>query len=166
MKLIEYAAERHDETSLTLLQNVLDSQGEEASVNIHQGCYCSYTSKEHIQRGFVKSVQLTLTNHQLFVLNVLHLILKLIACSVRQSVSPLTRNIPIDGTKCSNVKERARVIRNLSSKLFYNVVVTEMMTEVRKLQYAVMAHMTCLLQRPSIMNDVGTNLGKYHYIQT
>lgn len=32
------------------LKSILKSQGEQASVNLHKNCYCSYTSKEHIKR--------------------------------------------------------------------------------------------------------------------
>ena len=30
--------------------DVLDSQGDEALVEVHQGCYCSFTSKYHVKK--------------------------------------------------------------------------------------------------------------------
>ncbi len=32
------------------LQGVLDYHGEQASVELHKSCYCSYTSKNHIKK--------------------------------------------------------------------------------------------------------------------
>ena len=52
-KLIESAVERHDCEIRDKLQGVLDSHGEQASVELHRSCYSLYTSKDHIkkQRG-------------------------------------------------------------------------------------------------------------------
>lgn len=44
-KLIECAAERGDGETYDNLQTILSSQGEQASVQLHKTCYCSYTSK-------------------------------------------------------------------------------------------------------------------------
>ena len=49
-KLIECAVERHDYEIHDKLQGVLDSHGQQASVELHKNCYCSYTSKDHIKK--------------------------------------------------------------------------------------------------------------------
>ena len=43
-KLIECAVERHDCEIRDKLQGILDSHGEQASVELHKSCYCLYTS--------------------------------------------------------------------------------------------------------------------------
>ena len=48
--LIECAAERNDQETLTKMQATLDSEGEQASVSLHKGCYCSYTSRHNIKK--------------------------------------------------------------------------------------------------------------------
>ena len=32
------------------MHTILDSQGDEASVELHKNCYCSFTSKCHVQK--------------------------------------------------------------------------------------------------------------------
>ena len=49
-KLIECAVERHDLEIRDKMQGILNSQGEQASVQLHKNCYCSYTSKDHIKK--------------------------------------------------------------------------------------------------------------------
>ena len=49
-KLIECATERHDDETRSKVQAILDSQGEQASVQLHKNCYCSFTSKDHIKK--------------------------------------------------------------------------------------------------------------------
>ena len=49
-KLIECTTERHDDETHSKLQAILDSQGEQASVQLHKNCYCSFTSKDHIKK--------------------------------------------------------------------------------------------------------------------
>ena len=49
-KLIECAIARYDDETRTKVQAVLDSQGEQASVELHKSCYCSFTSKDHIKK--------------------------------------------------------------------------------------------------------------------
>ena len=53
-KLIDCATERHDDKIRTTLQSTIDSQGEQASVELHKSCYCSYTSKDHIRKVVLK----------------------------------------------------------------------------------------------------------------
>ena len=50
LKVIECAFQRQDGEMRTTVQAVLDSQGEQASMEMHKNCYCSCTSKEHIKR--------------------------------------------------------------------------------------------------------------------
>ena len=52
--MIECAFQRLDDEMRTTVQAVLDSQGEQASMEMHKNCYCSYTSKEHIKRFLAK----------------------------------------------------------------------------------------------------------------
>ncbi len=53
-KVIECAIERHDDATCSKIQAVLDSQGEQASIDLHKNCYCSYTSKDHIRNLVAK----------------------------------------------------------------------------------------------------------------
>lgn len=53
-KLIDCATERHDDKIHSTLQSTIDSQGEQASVELHKSCYCSYTSKDHIRKVVAK----------------------------------------------------------------------------------------------------------------
>ena len=43
-RLIECAVERGDDEIHDKLQTMLNSQGEQASIQVHKSCYCSYTS--------------------------------------------------------------------------------------------------------------------------
>ena len=52
--MIECAFHRQDDEMRITVQAVLDSQGEQASVEMHKNCYCSYTYKEHIKRFLAK----------------------------------------------------------------------------------------------------------------
>ena len=36
------------------MQAILDSQGEQASVELHKNCYCSFTSKDHVKKLVAK----------------------------------------------------------------------------------------------------------------
>lgn len=47
-KLIECARERHDDYTQNRMQAIWDSQGDEASVELHKNCYCSFTSKVNV----------------------------------------------------------------------------------------------------------------------
>ena len=49
-KLLECATERNDGETYSIIQGILDAQGEEASLELHKGCYCSFTSKHHIKK--------------------------------------------------------------------------------------------------------------------
>lgn len=49
-KLISCAKSRGDRELETKLQNIVDTDGNEANISCHKGCYCSYTSKEKIER--------------------------------------------------------------------------------------------------------------------
>ena len=53
-KLIESATDRHDDATRIRIQAVLDSEGEQATVELHKGCYCSFTSKTHIKQLVAK----------------------------------------------------------------------------------------------------------------
>jgi len=53
-KLIQCAAERHDDETRDKLLTILNSQGEHASVELHKNCYCSFTSKDHIKKLVTK----------------------------------------------------------------------------------------------------------------
>ena len=65
-KLIECAVERHDLEIRDKMQDILNSQGEQASVQLHKNCYCSYTSKDHIKNLASRKTQpQTSLNHQL-----------------------------------------------------------------------------------------------------
>ena len=50
VRLIECATERHDDATRNRIQAMLDAEGEQASVQIHKLCYCSYTSKHHVTK--------------------------------------------------------------------------------------------------------------------
>ena len=49
-KLLECATERNDGETYSTIQGFLDAQGEEASLELHKGCYCSFTSKHYIKK--------------------------------------------------------------------------------------------------------------------
>ena len=49
-KRIQSATERGDNDTLCKLQAILDSQGENASVDVHKNRFCSFTSKDHKKR--------------------------------------------------------------------------------------------------------------------
>ncbi len=49
-KLIECATELHDNETHSRMQAIFNSQGKEASVEIHKSYYCSSTSKNHIKK--------------------------------------------------------------------------------------------------------------------
>ena len=49
-KLIDCATERQDDETRRRMQSILDSKGEQASVELHKNCYCSFTSKNNVQR--------------------------------------------------------------------------------------------------------------------
>ena len=53
-KLIECAVERGGDETSNNLQAILNTQGEQASVELHKSCYCSYTSKEHVKKFVTK----------------------------------------------------------------------------------------------------------------
>lgn len=53
-RLIECATERHDNETRSRVQAILDSQGEQASVEVHKNCYCSFTSKDNIKKFVAK----------------------------------------------------------------------------------------------------------------
>ena len=53
-KVIECAIERHDDATRSNIQAILDIQGEQASIDLHKNCYCSYTSKDHIRHLVAK----------------------------------------------------------------------------------------------------------------
>lgn len=53
-KLIECAVERGDAETCDKLRTILDSQGEQTSIELHKSCYCSYTSKEHVKKFVMK----------------------------------------------------------------------------------------------------------------
>ena len=46
-KLIECAIERQDDEAREKIQAILESQGDQVSLQLHKNCYCSYTSKYH-----------------------------------------------------------------------------------------------------------------------
>lgn len=50
LKAIDCAIQRQDEETRSALQSILDTKGDQASVEVHKSCYCSYTSKTHIER--------------------------------------------------------------------------------------------------------------------
>ena len=50
VRLIECATERQDDATRNRIQAILDAEGEQASVQIHKLCYCSYTSKHHVTK--------------------------------------------------------------------------------------------------------------------
>ena len=49
-KLLDCAVERNDDDIRNKIQTILDSQGEDASVELHKSCYCSFTSKDHVNK--------------------------------------------------------------------------------------------------------------------
>ena len=53
-KLTECAVERSDDETSDNLRTILNTQGEQASVELHKSCYCSYTSKEHLKKFVMK----------------------------------------------------------------------------------------------------------------
>jgi hypothetical protein len=53
-KLIDCATERHDNETRHRMQTMLDSQGEQASVELHKTCYCSFTSKSNVKKRVAK----------------------------------------------------------------------------------------------------------------
>ncbi|MCG7883058.1 MAG: hypothetical protein JAY96_15870 [Candidatus Thiodiazotropha endolucinida] len=52
--MIECALQRQDDELRSAVQAILDTQGENASMEMHKNCYCSYTSKVHIKRYLAK----------------------------------------------------------------------------------------------------------------
>lgn len=48
--LIECAMEQYDDVIGNRFQAILDSQEEKASVELHTNCYCSFTSKDHVNK--------------------------------------------------------------------------------------------------------------------
>ena len=48
-KIIESSILRHDDETRNRMQAIFDSQGEQASFELHKNCYCSFTSKDHIK---------------------------------------------------------------------------------------------------------------------
>ena len=53
-KIIESSILRHDDETRNRMQAIFDSQGEQASVELHKNCYCSFTSKDHIKKLVAK----------------------------------------------------------------------------------------------------------------
>ncbi len=53
-RLLECVTERHDNETQSRVQAILDSQGEQASVEVHKNCYCSFTSKDNIKKCVAK----------------------------------------------------------------------------------------------------------------
>ncbi len=49
LKLIACAIELHDDETRQSMQSILDSEEDNASVELHKGCYCSFTSKNHVE---------------------------------------------------------------------------------------------------------------------
>lgn len=52
-KLIQCATERHESDTRLRLQSILDAQGNDASIELHKNCYCSFTSKENIRKNTI-----------------------------------------------------------------------------------------------------------------
>ena len=53
-KLIECAKERYDDETRNRLQAILESEADKASVEIHKNSYCSFTSKNHVNKLVAK----------------------------------------------------------------------------------------------------------------
>ena len=52
--LIQRSRERGDNDIQVKLQSILDSQGDESTLNCHKTCYCVYTSKTNVDRHIAK----------------------------------------------------------------------------------------------------------------
>ena len=57
LKVIKCARERCDNETCDRMQEVLNSQGEQASVELHKRCYCSFTSKYHVSKPVAKKMK-------------------------------------------------------------------------------------------------------------
>ena len=53
-RVIQCARERYDTETCDRMQHTLNPQVDQASVELHTKCYCSFTSKDHVSKRVTK----------------------------------------------------------------------------------------------------------------
>ena len=170
-RVIECATARHDDDTRKSMQKLLDEHCEQASVNLHKNCYCSYTSKSHIGRYVAKKRKEGLIESE-----------DVPAARVRrsQAVDFDFKNqclfcaqicVPLDPKHPDRWDRVVQCERNglknsepLKSQLCWYVMI-EKMNGAKRSPCGVMERTTYPPLRHSIMSDAMTNLEKFPLMQ-
>ena len=135
--LVKYATEWHDHETLTKKQNILAPQGANTSERVHQGCYCSFTSTDHIQKALsVMKDQLPESSDDSEWVSFKK---KCLVCAA--SHVPVNPKHPDRWDRILQCKRKGVKVLDLSKMLYYSTVKIKSMCGVGKLLCTVMVYM-------------------------